>query len=415
MIFVISKGASSLYGGVRLSARSIGAIFVFGVALFFTGFHRFALGVLGESIAADFSLDDAMFGTLGGAIFLSYGLLQIPSGIAADKVPTRYLMIFSSVVTGLSAIMLANATSFSGLWWGRMLAGVGTSFILIPATSYVRREFGDRIYGTVSGMMNFIGGMGNICATAPLRYLAGRFHWTTVFTGLGCFSLFMAIPSWMFVRDTAERAASKAVPGGWRGALKPGMAAVSLWFIMMSGTRTSFISLWADRYFTRSLLLTPEQSGICLMMFSIGSIACTTIVGRMMDLINNFKILVGASAALCVTYGALALCPAGTPFFAVAVICLLNGIFGSAGTAYYGIIRLYVPKESMGRAIGVNNSLSLLLGMVLTQTTGGIMKSSGISSEHGQFTFLLLLYLAVTALTALLAWQLNRGSKGLPD
>lgn len=396
--------------------RSAAAIFVFGISMFFMSFHRFALGVLGEGIAADFMLDDASLGTLGAAIFLTYGILQIPSGMAADRLPTRSLMIFSSLMTGISAIMLACASSFAGLWAARALVGAGTAFILIPATSYVRREFGDRIYGTVSGVMNFIGGLGNICATAPLRFFASRYHWTSVFTGLGFVSIFMVIPSYFLVRDTVPRAEKKAAAeGSWRGALKPGMLAVSLWFMLMSGTRTSFMSLWADRFFTRSLLLTPHESGVCLMMFSVGSLACTTISGRLMDIMNNFVILVGASIMLCVTYIALAMFPAGTPFPLVAATCLVNGIFGSAGIAYYGIIRLYVPSDAMGRAIGFNNSLSLMLGMVFTQTSGTIMELSGYAGEHDRFSFLLYLYTVITAATAALAWYLNRGSKGLPD
>lgn len=394
----------------RPGLSSYVALIVAGVALFFSNLHRLSLGVLGETIISEFSLTDAQFGALGSAIFYSYGLLQIPSGIIADLIPAKKLITFSSLATGISAIMLARAESYEGLVIARVITGFATSFIYVPGLALIRREFGDKVYASMVGIFGVMGGMGGIFSSAPLRFLADRFHWTQLFTVFGIISILMSLVSWTMIKEHHEvgRASGKRRLGNWRDILSAGALSVTLWFMMVQGSRLGFQSVWAGRFFRQALGAEPTGASLCLMMFSAGGLCGTVILGRLADRFGNVRVLTIGTLLLGATWSGLLLTPYGAPLLPVMALCLANGIFASTSTVGYGCVRLFVPPESTGFATGINNAMIFAGGIIYTQASSWMMDLSGSDDPTVRFSVLLWGFVIAAVGCSLLVLITNR-------
>jgi fucose permease len=78
----------------------------------FVTFHRMGTGVVRNELEEDFSIGAAQFANIGSMYFYAYFIMQIPSGILADKFgPKITVTIFSllaaagSVIFGLAPVI----------------------------------------------------------------------------------------------------------------------------------------------------------------------------------------------------------------------------------------------------------------------------------------------------------------------
>ncbi len=77
---------------------------VWGLAgiLYLIGFYqRVAPAVMTDELTADFALDATTLGSLSAFYFYSYVIMQIPTGILADRLGPKNLLTVGALVTGL--------------------------------------------------------------------------------------------------------------------------------------------------------------------------------------------------------------------------------------------------------------------------------------------------------------------------
>lgn len=161
--------------------RPVLMVVVLGMAYFFSNFHRLSLSVIGDVIAVDYDLTSQQLATLGSAIFYSYALMQIPCGFIADRVPAKRLIAGSCVLAAGATLWFAYASGFTSLVLARVLTGLATALVYVPSLAVIRKQFGDRRYGTMTGIIVAMGQLGSVCASAPLKFLADQFSWRFAF------------------------------------------------------------------------------------------------------------------------------------------------------------------------------------------------------------------------------------------
>ena len=95
-----------------------------GAGLFLLGFfHRVAPAVLHRELSVDFGLNATSLGSLSALYFYSYVAMQIPTGLIADRVGPRRLLIGGIIISTLGAILFALAPSLFWAGLGRFLIG----------------------------------------------------------------------------------------------------------------------------------------------------------------------------------------------------------------------------------------------------------------------------------------------------
>lgn len=390
--------------------RPVLMVVVLGMAYFFSNFHRLSLSVIGDVIAVDYDLTSQQLTTLGSAIFYSYALMQIPCGFIADRVPAKRLIAGSCVLAAGATLWFAYASGFTSLVLARVLTGLATALVYVPSLAVIRKQFGDRRYGTMTGIIVAMGQLGSVCASAPLKFLADQFSWRFAFLIIGAVSVALAVAAWFLVLDPeAHERGGIRKKSSWKAALSAGSLSIAVWFFITGGTRLSFQSLWGTRYFTQSLELDTSAASLYLMLISVGCIVGSVILGRVADKIGNVRTVVFSTIAFAALWACFALLRPAIPAPALAVLCLLLGAMGAGGfTVGFSCIRLFAGKESTGIVTGVSNCCAFMGSAVFTQINGTIMGFAPQSSSSGQFSFLLMLFFLLSLAGAVLVALVNR-------
>jgi fucose permease len=117
------------------------------------------LGSISTDLMAALNIDDAQFGSLIMALFLTSCIVQLFIGPAVDKFGYKPLAILGFIVTGGSIFLLAFATTFNSAFFACMLLGVGAMSLntvgntLIPVVLFEGRDparasnFGNAFFG----------------------------------------------------------------------------------------------------------------------------------------------------------------------------------------------------------------------------------------------------------------------------
>lgn len=392
--------------------RAVVMVAVLGAAYLFSNFHRLSLSVIGNVIAEDYGLSTLQLGTLGSAIFYSYALMQIPCGFIADKISARKLVTASCAMTALSTVWFSYADSFPALVAARILTGISTAMIYVPALAAIRKQFGDRIFGTMTGVMVAMGQLGSLCASAPLKFLTDRFGWRSTFLMIGGISLVLALAAWLLILEPKAEPAARMQPAkktNWRAAFTMGGLSIAVWFFITGGTRLSFQSLWGLRFFVQSVQTTASQSSLYLMYISIGCILGSMIFGRVADRIGNIRTVVCSTGLFALLWVALAALQPQTPTWIIFSVCMLMGAAGAGGfTVGFSCIRLFVSKENTGVITGINNCSAFMGSAIFTQLSGSLMGLSPAAAPRGQFQFLFLVFAALSTACAVFVAVANR-------
>ncbi len=165
---------------------------------------RICISVAKDPIATDLGLNDKMMGWVLSAFALGYALLQVPSGMMADRHGPR--AILTSIVafwSGLTALTGA-AWNFMSLLVVRFLFGAGEAGAFPSLSRAIFSWMPLRERGTVIGL-NFSGSrLGAAFALPFVAWLIDSYGWRASFLILGVIGILWALVWWLTFRDSPE-------------------------------------------------------------------------------------------------------------------------------------------------------------------------------------------------------------------
>ena len=105
-----------------------------------------------NEIRSTFSIDANQFANFGVVCMLAYSVLQIPFGIAMDRIGIRSMVLFSFAVCLIGQYLFTNASSYEMALWGRILTGVGGAPAYMSALKLVADTFPQKLRGIFIGI-----------------------------------------------------------------------------------------------------------------------------------------------------------------------------------------------------------------------------------------------------------------------
>lgn len=165
---------------------------------------RVCISVAKDPIAGDLNLSDKAMGWVLSAFALGYALMQVPSGMMADRFgPRKVLTGIVAFWSGLTALTGA-AWNFTSMLTVRFLFGAGEAgaFPGMSRAIYSWMPLQER--GIITGI-NFSGSrLGAAFALPLVAWLIESFGWRTTFLILGGIGVIWAIGWWSLFQDTPE-------------------------------------------------------------------------------------------------------------------------------------------------------------------------------------------------------------------
>lgn len=392
---------------VKWTFDLIATFVVLGTAYFLSIFQRQMLPVLSDGLISDYALTAAEYAILGSAIFYPYALLQIPSGYFGDRVSPRRLICFSSMISAIGGFIFASASGFSMLVVGRILTSIGTSFVYIPALAVLRRTFGDKRFGTVTGLFITIAAVASMCTSTPLRIVSQYVSRDAIFYTVASISLITSISAWLLIKEDASLADR---PRGidFKAVINPGTTSIVMWFLVLNGVSITFTSAWGFKYLTDAVSLDAIDASFVLFANSLGGLFGNIIFGRVADKFGPLRTLGFCAMVRVAVWFALANCPPGSPWYVPAAMTLVAGCVNSgASTVGFIASKLFVGPENTGLVSGMNNTGTFIGSGIFTMAAAPVMAMAGASAPD-QYRLLFSLFGAMLFAATAMVLFVNR-------
>ena len=345
-------------------------------------FHRSALGVIAPELSADLALSPAMLGAANGMFFAAILVMQLPVGIALDRLGPRLVVAGLSVIAVLGLVLQGLATDGTTLLVARALIGIGCAASFMSAVVLCARWYAGGDMTLALSRVFALSQIGILLAGAPLAWLAGWLGWRDAFLISALLTGLAALAWWRLVQnDPPHKPAPARKPESLREALRgqfsiwrlPGLSRVLALHLVAYAAAATVIGLWAGPYLADVHGLDAKARGRALAAMGLAMPIGLLLVGPLEKHFFPRAALVTAGAALsALMLIGLALWP--TPPLPVALGLLVGLIFFSS----YPVLlvteaRGLFPDHLVGRgATTVNMAqlvgsalLPLLVGLVI--------------------------------------------------
>ena len=172
----VAAVSAATIGTVRQDAEVISLV---GLSHGTSHFFHLMLPPLFPWLMADFSLSYTEAGFLMTVFFVVSGIGQALAGFVVDRVGARPVLLFGIATLGVSALVLAAASTYAGLLLAATVAGVGNS-IFHPAdfTLLNRRVSGGRL-GHAFSVHGLSGNLGWAAGSVVMAGIAAASTWRT--------------------------------------------------------------------------------------------------------------------------------------------------------------------------------------------------------------------------------------------
>lgn len=359
---------------------------LWGVALL-NYMDRQMLSTMKEAMQVDIAeLQSATnFGHLMAIFLWIYALMSPVSGIIADRLSRKWLIVGSLFVWSSVTYLMGIADTFNQIVWLRALMGVSEA-LYIPAGLSLIADYhtgksrslavGIHMTGLYAGQA--IGGFGATVAAA--------FSWHTTFHWFGIIGIAYAVILMLFLHDkkteTIPTEKLQAKPHEKEGvfiSLKSLLTNVAFWVILLYFAAPSLpgwaTKNWLPTLFAENLDLPMSQAGpISTITIAVSSFIGVIIGGPLSDrwVQRNLRGRVYTGAiGLGLTIPSLLLLGFGHNLIAVVGAGLLFGIgYGIFDTNNMPILCQFVSRKQRATAYGVMNMIGVAAGAFITHLLG---------------------------------------------
>lgn len=324
------------------------------------------------------------FGRLMAVFLWIYGLMSPISGLIADRMSRKWLIVGSLLVWSSVTYLMGLATTFDQVFWLRSLMGISEALYMPAGLALIAdyhtggsRSLAVGIHMTGLYIGQAIGGFG---AT-----LAAAYSWHTTFHWFGLIGIAYAIILAICLKDkkadpAAEPKVQAATPSlGVVASMKSLLTNVAFWVILLYFAVPSLpgwaTKNWMPTLFAENLGLPMSQAGpmatitIAASSF-IGVLLGGTLSDRWVKRNIRGRVYTGA-IGLGLTIPSLLLLGFGHSIVGIVCAGLLFGIgFGMFDSNNMPILCQFVGARKRATAYGIMNMVGVFAGAVITNVLG---------------------------------------------
>ena len=352
----------------------------------------------------------ANFGYLMAIFLWIYGFMSPISGIIADKMNRKWLIVGSLFVWSAVTFAMGYAKTFDQLYWLRAIMGVSEALYIPAGLSLIAdyhssktRSLAIGIHMTGLYMGQALGGFG---AT-----IADKFSWQQAFHSFGIIGIVYSAILIFFLKEkrvTDEKDASDSITVKTKAPLLKGLGIlftnISFWIILFYFAVPSLpgwgVKNWLPTLFAQNLGIDMSKAG----PISTITIAASSFIGVIFGGIlsdrwvqKNLRGRIYTSAiGLGLTIPALLFIGFGHSLFAVigAAFCFGFG-FGMFDANNMPILCQFVSKKYRATAYGLMNMVGVFAGAFITDLLGKSTDKGNLGKDFAMLAGIVLVALII--------------------
>ena len=357
------------------------AVLVLGYVL--SQFYRAFLAVMAPVLGRDLGATAADLADASGLWFLVFALMQIPVGLALDKIgPRRTAAVLLGLGGGGGAAVFALAQGPGMISVAMALIGVGCAPVLMASFYIFARLYSAKVFGTLAGAMIGVGSLGNLGAALPMSMAVEAFGWRETVGALAVITLVAALALWRFVQDP-PRVQAQAGDGSLLNLLRmPTLWTIFAMLLVNYAAAGGIRGLWVGPYFSEVFSADAAGVGMVTLLMGVAMVAGNFAYGPMDRVFGTRKgvVLVGnliGAACLCALWWQPA-----PGFWTAAALISAVGLFGMSFPLLMAHGRAFFPPHLVGRGVTLLNLFGIG-GVGLFQVISGRVHTAAMATAAG--------------------------------
>lgn len=375
--------------------------------MFFLGWvfiyaDRTILNPLLTDIGDEFGLDKAGLGLLNSVFFLTYAIVQIPSGILGDKYGRLKFIVFGFLVFGAFTGITGLATGVGVLFLYRAMAGFGQGFYYGPQYSLSGEMIPEKHRTVGIALINSGQAVGITIGLVGSSFFAYTLDlgWRAPFFIYAIPTIVVGIAIWFFIKEPAkpvDRADADPKP-----TLRSlfGVRNLVLTFIMVFCSIYGFfvVITWLPTYLEEIRGIARSDTGALASIVAWTSIPASLVIALVADRIGRRRPLLIMNFVMAI--GSVLLLMFAPNLAWVIVSLVLYGFFGKLATdpLLVSLCGVYSPKQITATAFGLFNFIGMSSAILAPYVTGFLVDSTGNWDAGFYLTIGLLAIALVTSL-----------------
>ena len=367
------------------------------IAYFFVYFQRISVSVVGSDIVEEVG---GSIGILSTAYFWTYTIMQIPSGLMADRFGPRTACSVFLLIASLGSFITFIGDQFWMMVLGKMMIAAGMAVVYIPLMKLISVWFPKHDFAVLNGIVIAVGNVGAIAASGPLDMLADAIGWRDVFLVLGLVTLALSALCVFIVRDHPSQRGLPSVeevenrmngtPVVESSAAKmpvfKGLAVVAsggrrfwccaLAYFLVYGSIMTFQGTWAIKYFD-SVYDFAFAASWMVTMVGIGKILSTVAIGTLTSRgilrSKRHTMILGTACFTAVWAVVFLLAGKVDSYWFWFVTSFLFGFFGGFMTLSFTQVKEWYPIAISGTAVSGMNIFLFLGASVCTSISSFVI------------------------------------------
>ena len=353
---------------------------------------RVAPGVMHQSLQFAFGINEAGFGLLTASFYVPYIVMQIPVGLAVDRLSIRFVLTLMSLITAFGCVVFGLSGGLTVAAIGRMLIGLSAAFAFVSALRLATAWFPPAMLGLLAGLTQALGMLGAAAGEMPVSFLVAHVGWRHTMLVIAFLFIVLAGFLYQFVRDTPGKP-PRVVHAQQRVGIFKSL------YIVLSHRQTWINALYAGFLFAPTAVvgeaigpaylqygrgLSAHSAAFATGLIFIGWGISGPLSGWLSDRLGRRKPLMIISAfcgtilsAIFVFYPNLA---------QTSTIYGLFFVFGLTNTGVaiaYAVCAEIQSREVVGTAIGFTNMISILVGACMQPLVGRLIDLfAGVRGYH---------------------------------
>jgi MFS family permease len=337
--------------------------------------YQFILPVTLPKIAIEYNLSYFSVGLLIACFSFSYVVFQVPVGNLSKRFGRKLLMSLGLILNSSALLLIGLFFIYSfNIWIFALLlflAGVGGSTYHPLGISFLIDLYPEK-RGQIMGYHQTGGAIGSFISPLLIGVIVASYGWKSAFLSISLLGFLLTPVLWFFLKDIKQVYNNKKEK--IKRTYSPALLLILTSAIYIVGFRG--LNAFAIQYFNEGKAFTFNEATLLFSILQIAGIFSGPISGRLSDVFGRKKIIFSL-----ITLNSLSLfLMTMTHSILLYLACILFGfaIFGllAITDAYLSEI---TPEESLRSMIGLNLSISFIVGTIIPPLLGNMIDIYGFT------------------------------------
>jgi MFS family permease len=344
-------------------------------ALFYA--YQYVLRVLPNIVMPEmmsrYNIESDTFGQFAGIYYIAYSAAHIPIGIWLDKKGPKYVVPICIFITVLGTLPLIASESWSMVYLGRILIGMGSSAAILGLLKVIHLGFPEGKFSRMLGVGAFIGLMGGIYGSQPVAKLITAYGYEKVieyiiYSGIifGAIS-FLVMPKAKGVKQSDELNFKKDFAQVWK---QKNIFYIAIFAGFMVGPLEGFSDAWGSSFLQVVYNSDKETATFLTSVIFIGMAFGSSVVAYVGDKTRSY-------------YSVVCLCAVGMAIIFVATLLkmfeaynmmvfmfFMVGIFSGYQVLTVYLSTTFVKEGVVGLTVAIVNMIVMSFGYLFHSVIG---------------------------------------------